>query len=114
MLPKEYRLKKRSAFEATYRTGKTIRLDGITAFLGKEKNNTCTTKLGFVVSKKFHKRAVKRNRTKRLMRESCRQLIKRNNIPDRYLSIVFVASPKVINLNFHEIDKIIKKIIEKI
>ena len=39
MLPKDYRLKKRTAFAATYRTGRTLHKDGITVFIGKEKNN---------------------------------------------------------------------------
>ena len=57
MLPKNYRLKKRSAFSATYRTGKSIHLAGITVFCGKENVSEYPTKVGFVVSKKIHKRA---------------------------------------------------------
>ena len=68
MLPKEYRLKKRVAFAATYRTGKSYHKNGITLFCGKEKKQEIPTKIGFVVSKKIHKRAVRRNRIKRLMR----------------------------------------------
>ena len=37
MLPREYRLKKRTAFSATYRTNKALRFNGVTLFLGKEK-----------------------------------------------------------------------------
>ena len=69
MLKPEYRLKKHSAFNATYKTGKSIHKDGITVFCGRLKNNEIKTKFGFVVSKKIHKRAVKRNRIKRIMRE---------------------------------------------
>ena len=58
MLPKDYRLKKRAAFNATYKTGKTLHKDGITLFIGKEKNNEYPTRVGFVVSKKIHKRRV--------------------------------------------------------
>ena len=80
MLQKENRLKKRSAFTATYRTGKSFHSMGATVFVGKEKKNENPTRVGFVVSKKVHKRAVKRNRLKRLLRESYRQLLKENNI----------------------------------
>ena len=76
MLPKENRLKKRIAFTATYRTGVSYHKDGITVFCGKKKTTEIPTKIGFVVSKKIHKRAVKRNRIKRLMRESVRLYIK--------------------------------------
>ena len=115
MLKKEYRLKKRTAFTATYRTGKSFHKDGITVFCGKIKKEDFPTKFGFVVSKKIHKRAVKRNRIKRLMRESLRLIIK--NKPDfdtKYMSLVFVASTHLLNKNFSDIDKRIKKIMSVI
>ena len=76
MLPKQYRLKKKIAFNATYRTGVSYHQNGIIMFCGKKKDDEYPTKIGFVVSKKIHKRAVKRNRIKRLMRESLRLYIK--------------------------------------
>ena len=114
MLPKENRLKKRSAFAATYKTGKTFHKDGITMFLGKEKNNDFPTKFGFVVSKKIHKRAVKRNRIKRLMRESVRLILKEEELPNKYMSVIFVASSKLLEMNFKEIDSVIKKLVSKL
>ena len=106
MLPKQYRLKKRSAFTATYRTGKTLHKDGITVFYGKKKSGDIQTKIGFVVSKKIHKRAVKRNRIKRLMRESLRLYIKNSpqTFDTQYMSLIFVASTKILNKNFSEIN----------
>ena len=114
MLPKEFRLKKRTAFSATYRTGKTLHADGITVFIGKSKNTDFPTRVGFVVSKKFHKRAVKRNRIKRLMRESYRLMIKEKSVPNKYMSIIFTASSKLLNKNFTEIDSIMKKLVSKL
>jgi len=114
MLPKDYRLKKRSAFAATYKSGKSIHVDGITMFCGREKNNNIPAKIGFVVSKKFHKRAVKRNRTKRLMRESCRLLIKEKGLSTRYMSIIFAASSKLLNKDFNYINTAINKLAEKL
>lgn len=114
MLPKDYRLKKRAAFNATYKTGKTLHKDGITLFIGKEKNNEYPTRVGFVVSKKIHKRAVKRNRIKRLMRESYRLLIKEGAVSDKYLSIIFVASTKLLGKNFKEVDEVIRKLVYKL
>lgn len=114
MLKKVNRLKKRSAFSATYRSGKTFRFDGITVFVGKLKNNDYPTKVGFVVSKKIHKRAVKRNRIKRLMRESCRLMIKEGSFSDKYMSLIFVASSKLLNKNFKDIDFAIKKLVTKL
>lgn len=111
MLPKQFRLKKRTAFSATYRTGISYHKDGITIFCGKKKKDSYPTKMGFVVSKKIHKRAVRRNRIKRLMRESVRLYIKNNNNFDtKYMSLIFVASNKLLDKNFTEIDKGIKKL----
>lgn len=114
MLPKENRLKKKSAFNATYKTGKTLHKDGITMFCGKSKIGDYPTKIGFVVSKKIHKRAVKRNRIKRLMRESVRLIIKNNNLNTDCMSLIFVASSKLLNKNFAEIDASIKKLVKNL
>lgn len=111
MLKKEYRLKKRTAFTATYRTGKSIHQNGITVFCGKIKKENYPTKFGFVVSKKIHKRAVKRNRIKRLMRESVRLIIKNNpNFDTKYMSLIFVASTHLLNKDFNDINNRIHKI----
>lgn len=114
MLPEDYRLKKRSAFKATYKSGKSFHKDGITMFCGREKNNDTPTKIGFVVSKKIHKRAVRRNRIKRLMRESLRLLIKEKGFSTKYMSIIFVATSKLLDRNFAEVDSGIKKLVEKL
>ena len=114
MLPKDYRLKKRSAYAATYKTGKTIHKDGITVFIGKEKNNEFPTRVGFVVSKKIHKRAVKRNRIKRLMRESYRLLIKEASVSDKYISLIFVASSKLLDMSFKDVDNAMRKLVYKL
>ena len=115
MLPKENRLKKRIAFNATYRTGFSFYKDGITVFCGKKKTIEMPTKIGFVVSKKIHKRAVRRNRIKRLMRESVRLYIKKcENFDTQYMSLVFVASSKLLDKTFNEVDIAIKKLMGKI
>ncbi len=114
MLPKENRLKKKCAFNATYKTGKTLHKDGITLFCGKNKTSEYPTKIGFVVSKKIHKRAVKRNRIKRLMRESVRLLIKNNSLKTDCMSLIFVASTKLLNKNFAEVDSSVKKLVAKL
>ena len=114
MLPKEYRLKKRSAFTATYKIGKTLFSGGITAFCGRLKENEHPTKIGFVVSKKIHKRAVKRNRIKRLMRESYRLAIKNRELSNKHMSVIFVASSKLLNKDFKYIDFHINKLADKL
>ena len=100
MLPKQFRLKNKAAFSATYRIKNSFHKGGITLFAGKKKNeNTTVTKIGFVVSKKTHKRAVKRNRLKRLMRESFRLLLKSNELGNsqQYMSLIFVGGEKALD-----------------
>ncbi|MBR6127653.1 ribonuclease P protein component [bacterium] len=114
MLKQEYRLKKRSAFAATYRTGKSFHFGGITMVVGKEKENDSPTKYGFVVSKKINKRAVKRNRIKRLMRESMRLIIKEGYIQNKYLSVIFIASSKMLGKTFKETDSDMRGLVAKL
>ncbi len=116
MIPKQYRLKKRSAFQATYRVKNSTYNNGIALFAGKEKKEDYPTKVGFVVSKKTHKRAVKRNRLKRLMRESYRQLLHDNNLynSQKYISLIFVANDRALGKSFKEIKAAIIKNLERI
>ena len=114
MLPKQYRLKNRSAFKATYRVKNSSHKGGVTLFAGILKKEDTPTKVGFVVSKKVHKRAVKRNRLKRLMRESYRLLLKENNLGNsqKYLSLVFGGTERALGKSFKEIDDGIKKLVQ--
>lgn len=116
MLPKKYRLKNKAAFAATYRIKNSFHKGGITLFAGIKKKENLPTKVGFVVSKKTHKRAVKRNRLKRLMRESYRLILKSENTynSQEYLSLIFVGSSNALDKNFKEMQNIIKKLLEQI
>ena len=116
MLPKQYRLKNRYAFKATYKIKNSSHSGGVTLFVGKQKTEDVPTRVGFVVSKKVHKRAVKRNRLKRLMRESYRLLLKNGELgsSQKYMSLIFVGSEHALSKNFDEIDSAIKLLIKGI
>ena len=117
MLKKELRLQKHSAFQATYRIKNSYHISGVVLWVGKKKTDEkYLTKVGFVVSKKTHKRAVKRNRLKRLMRESYRLLLKEKSIgnSDKYLSLIFVGFEKALEYNFADMKKIIENLLKKV
>jgi ribonuclease P protein component len=114
MLKKKYRLKKYSAFKATYKIRNIIADENLCIYFGKEKtSDEYTTKIAFVVSKKIHKRAVVRNRIKRLMRESFRLILKENkfNFIHNYISIICVAKTSSINTDFSMVNNLITKLL---
>ena len=45
------------------------------------------------------------------MRESYRLMIKNSIVPDKYISLVFVASAKLLDKNFGEVDNSMKKLV---
>lgn len=116
MLQKKYRLKKYSAFIATYKLNNIVADKNICIYFGKEKTDTSfPTKFGFVVSKKIHKRAVVRNRIKRLMRESIRPLINNSdyNFINNYISVICVARHSAIDADLPIIESSIQSLLSK-
>lgn len=117
MLPRNLRLTKKSAFAATYRVKHSVYKGGIALFAGiSKKNDDDITRVGFVVSKKTHKRAVKRNRLKRLMRESYRLLLKEGQVGNsqKFLSIIFVGHERAIGKSFKEMKSIVEKLLGEV
>lgn len=117
VLSRDFRLKSNKAFTATYRVKHSFYLNGLAVFVGlKKKNKGDITKVGFVVSKKTHKRAVRRNRLKRLMRESYRLLLKDNSLKNAtlYRSLVFVGHERALNLDFNNMFDTVKNLLGQI
>lgn len=115
MLPKRFRLKNKKAFDATYKQRKVVANRLLTVYCGKKKtNDPQQTKIGFVVSKKFHKRAVKRNKIKRLIRESCRLLLKEDKFPQKHLSLIFLPKDAALTADFNTVFSAVEHICTKL
>jgi ribonuclease P protein component len=116
MLKRQFRLNKNSAFTATYKVNHSYHSGGVTLFVGLKKKDDSPTRAGFVVSKKTHKRAVKRNRLKRLMREAYRLLLKSGELGNsqNYMSLIFIGSTAALGKDFAQIQKIVEKLVKGI
>lgn len=69
MLPKKYRLTENKDFSAIYSKGFYGACDGIAIKYLDTKSSA--TRIGFSVGKNFSKKAVERNRAKRILRAAC-------------------------------------------
>lgn len=120
MLKKCYRLKNKYAFSATYKKKNIVADDYFVIYLGKEKEKQDNpTKFGFVVSKKISKRAVKRNKIKRLAREVIRLTLKnpesvQNRAISKHLSVIILPKQNALGAEFSIVKNSIENLILKI
>lgn len=108
MLPKENRLKKEKDFEAVFREGKgsacgPLRVKSIC-------NKSEVARFGFIVSKKYSKKASERNLIKRRMREIIRKMMP--EIKNGY-DIVLLASPGLEN-DYQKLQERIKTVLKNL
>lgn len=73
MLPISYRLTKRNDFQKVFENGKFFSIGSISLICAP--NAQETSRIGFVVSKKVSKKAVDRNRIRRILREALRPMV---------------------------------------
>lgn len=108
MLQAKNRLTKRHDFENVYKNGSFFSFKGIVINVLRTKDSRL--RIGFVVSKNFSKSAVKRNRTKRMLRESIRQLIQ---VITPGHDIIIGISPKADYNSSKEIIPVLRELLKK-
>ena len=86
-LPREVRLRREADFRVAYKEG--VRARGAIVTLVVRPNGLAFSRVGLSVGKKCHKRAVRRNRVRRIFREAFR--LERAELPAG-LDIVMIAA----------------------
>ena len=106
MLSLKNRLKKQKDFENVFKNGRGFKEGSL--YLKIDKNNLQSSR-GFVVSKKFSKKAINRNRIKRILREVVKERI---DAVKKGMDIVIVVSPEI-KADFQELKEITNKLFKK-
>ena len=101
------RLKSQKEFERVFAHGKS--LGGSTVAFYFCPNNLGYPRAGFIASKKVSKRAVDRNRAKRLMRE----VFRLNKHRLKPVDLVFIARKGILGKKYQEVERDFLKLAEK-
>jgi len=108
MLPEINRLKKKKDFERVLKKGKGYKEDFL--YLKIIRNNLKNSRFGFIVSNKFSKKAVVRNKIKRRLKSLTK--IKLSRIEKGIDGVIIVRPGLEIN-DFWELEEKINKLFEK-
>ncbi len=105
MLPREERLTRSSEFAYVYRQKRSVANSLLVLYVGSKKRDASKpTRVGFIVGKKVHKNAVKRNRVKRLVREAYKNLRKDENFPlKNYRQLIFIPRASSVDADYNQI-----------
>jgi len=110
MLPKKNRLDLKKDFSGIKRKGKLHQGKFFDFLFQKSTADFCQPAFAFIVSKKIDKRATKRNRVKRLLREAVRSFLSQIQ-PG--IKGVFLAKKEILEKNFAEIKTEIESVFKK-
>lgn len=111
MLKKENRLRTRYEFYKVRRFGKKFENPLFNLFVLDAKGYSGSSRIGIVVSNKLEKRAVKRNRIKRVFREVIR--LNFDKIQSGYWIVVY-PKKEALEKNYEEINTEFNKVIQEV
>ena len=109
MLAKKYRFHSRGGVRFTYHKGKTIRTPKMSLVFNE--NSRGKQRFAVVISKKVIKTAVGRNRVRRRIYEAIR--LQLPEFKDTKDCIFVIYSKEIKDMNFLELQKIIKNLLEQ-
>lgn len=108
MLPIKNRLKKREDFAKVFSKGAFVEYDGLSVkYL---KNSLETTRIGFPVGKNYSKKAVVRNRTRRVLRVAAKECLA--DIKAGF-DIIVLIRPTLQNIELKHTSQSLKKVLQK-
>ncbi len=108
MLPFKNRLKKEKDFDRVFKKGRGFAFDAIA--IRFVENELTDNRFGFIVSKKVSKKAVERNRIKRILREQVRSMIQEMKVG---WDIVITPRQNLSRDDSSDINRLLKEIFKK-
>ncbi|HUS60037.1 MAG TPA: ribonuclease P protein component [Nevskiaceae bacterium] len=108
MLPKQHRLPLRKEFNRVKKQGQLFQGNLFSLLVASQASPEI--RFAFIVSKKIHKKAVKRNKIRRILAESVQAFLLEIK-PG--VDAVFLTKKVIIDKNFTEIKKEVKRIFKK-
>ena len=107
MLPQENRLRKKTDFSNVYQNGKAFYLDSVSIkFI---KSNLDFSRIGFIASNKFSKKATERNKIRRQLRDIFAKKIA--SFREKVDMVVFVKRKE--KMEFLDLQNNIEKVLKK-
>jgi len=108
MLPIKNRLKKREDFAQVFSKGAYAGYDGLSVKYAK--NSLLESRIGFPVGKNYSKKAVVRNRTRRVLRKACSECL--GQLKPGFDIIVLIKTSSQ-NIEIAKITTELKKVLSK-
>lgn len=110
MLKKQNRLSKRSDFLKLKKEG-AVKQSPFFGFLYLKNEEIDKPKFGFIISKKISKRAVDRNRIKRIL---CEVIMTKIDFGSKKIEAIFLVKQSILKVNRKELEKEVIRVLENV